>query len=487
MKKEDFNKEVSELFEEDSVLAQAVLNIRERREKISSEKKENKDKSHEEHVSANADGSLPDAGDASPSVEIGTADFDEKNPDFSLTVTETLAINPDDVIPHREEADAEEVAPETSGKPKKLKLFSKRKKSDIPNSEPIKLLDFVTNEASSKSDQPDDDVNPEAELSPSTETVTEDDIMDGNNDESTAAAGPNEEIFPEADEHTSIPDFDDTDGNGVLENSDDAEVQPYIETPEEPSLSGEEMYLTSFESPVLEIDSTIDTADSVAETETEEELSSSIEEETIEEDDASEEKNATTDKSSSDSGKNEKTRFIDGVFDFIELFIFSLAAVLLITTFFFRHSVVEGSSMEQTLFDGEHILISNFMYEPQRGDIIVCEDYSLDAENLHKPIVKRIIGLPGDLVEFKKKGLYSSEVYVNGEKLQEDYVFIDGPDYTEDNGKWIVEEGKILVMGDHRNNSSDSRDPRVGTIRIDSIIGKALIRFYPFEKFGKIE
>ena len=173
----------------------------------------------------------------------------------------------------------------------------------------------------------------------------------------------------------------------------------------------------------------------------------------------------------------EHPRGIDAVFDFVELFVFSLVAVLVVTTFFFRHSIVEGSSMEQTLFEGEHLIISNLFYTPERGDIIVCEDYST---TLRKPIVKRVIGIEGDRVQV----LASGEVYVNGELLHEDYVYIDfySPEHEVD---VIVPEGEIFVMGDHRNMSTDSRE--IGTVDDDSVLGKVLLRFYPFDKFGKVD
>ena len=174
------------------------------------------------------------------------------------------------------------------------------------------------------------------------------------------------------------------------------------------------------------------------------------------------------------------SRFIDSLFDFIELFIFSLAAVFIITTFFLRHSVVDGTSMERTLYDGEHIIISDLFYKPKRGDIIVCEDYSTD---LPIPIVKRVIALAGDRVEIDTYG----NVKINGELLDEtDYVYIDpNSSFTYDPYDQVVPEGEIFVMGDHRNVSSDSR--AIGTIKEDSILGKVLFRFYPFDKFGAVE
>ncbi len=92
----------------------------------------------------------------------------------------------------------------------------------------------------------------------------------------------------------------------------------------------------------------------------------------------------------------EKPRRVDGRFDFIELFVFTLVAVMILTTFFFRHSIVEGESMEGTLTEGEHLIISDLFYKPERGDIIVCEDYET---GLFKPIVKRIIAIGGDTVK----------------------------------------------------------------------------------------
>ncbi|MBE6536522.1 MAG: signal peptidase I [Ruminococcaceae bacterium] len=191
-----------------------------------------------------------------------------------------------------------------------------------------------------------------------------------------------------------------------------------------------------------------------------------------------------------DDGEKQKeikigNRLIDSLFDFIELFIFSLAAVFILTTFFFRHSVVEGSSMENTLFEGEHIIISDFLYKPERGDIVVCEDYSLDVEAMRKPIVKRVIAIAGDTIEIDTDG----NVILNGEMLKEDYVYIgNNINYWErpkEMAPITIKEGEVFVMGDHRDVSSDSR--AVGPIKEDSILGKVLFRFYPFDKFGAVE
>ena len=174
-----------------------------------------------------------------------------------------------------------------------------------------------------------------------------------------------------------------------------------------------------------------------------------------------------------------KPRKIDGRFDIIELFVFTLLAVMILTTFFFRHSIVEGASMENTLHSGEHLIISDFFYTPKRGDIIVCEDYTT---SIKKPIVKRVIAIEGDVITITP----DKRVYVNGELLDEsNYVYVNGIDFTKPIYDFEVPENEIFVMGDHRNDSEDSRS--IGTISEDAVLGKVILRFYPFDKFGTVK
>lgn len=173
-----------------------------------------------------------------------------------------------------------------------------------------------------------------------------------------------------------------------------------------------------------------------------------------------------------------KPRNIDRRFDLIELFVFTLLAVMILTTFFFRHSIVEGASMENTLHNGEHLIISDFFYTPRRGDIIVCEDYTT---SIKKPIVKRVIAVEGDVITITP----DKRVYVNGELLDEsDYVYVNGIDLTKPIDNLKVPENELFVMGDHRNDSEDSRS--IGTISEDAVLGKVILRFYPFNKFGPV-
>ena len=180
----------------------------------------------------------------------------------------------------------------------------------------------------------------------------------------------------------------------------------------------------------------------------------------------------------------DKPRAIDWVFDFVEMFVFVLIAVMVLTSFFFKHSVVEGESMLNTLVEEDHLIISDLFYTPERGDIVVFEDYSTA---LKKAVVKRVIGLPGETVKVTLNSAGAYEVYINGEYLDEPYAYNDIQNYTPGIGEWVVGEGEVFVLGDNRFNSTDSRDPRVGTIDIDCILGKVLFRFMPFDKFGKVE
>ena len=183
--------------------------------------------------------------------------------------------------------------------------------------------------------------------------------------------------------------------------------------------------------------------------------------------------------STQDKYDPKKPRKIDGRFDLIELFVFTLLAVMILTTFFFRHSIVEGDSMKNTLHSGEHLIISDFFYTPKRGDIIVCEDYTT---SIKKPIVKRVIAIEGDVITITPNKL----VYVNGELLDESaYVYVDGIDLTQPIYNFTVPEDEIFVMGDHRNDSEDSRS--IGPISEDAVLGKVILRFYPFSKFGTVK
>jgi signal peptidase I len=135
---------------------------------------------------------------------------------------------------------------------------------------------------------------------------------------------------------------------------------------------------------------------------------------------------------------------------------------------------VEGSSMEPSLHDGEFVVINRLAYRwanPDRGEIIVF-NFPLDPE---RRFIKRIIGLPGDTVS-----VHQGIVFVNNIPLEEPYIYAP-PEYD---GEWIVEEGHYFVLGDNRNNSSDSQN--WGSLGAEEIIGKAVIVYWPINDLGII-
>jgi signal peptidase I len=131
--------------------------------------------------------------------------------------------------------------------------------------------------------------------------------------------------------------------------------------------------------------------------------------------------------------------------------------------------------MEPSLFSGEYVIVSKLSYRlgrPQRGDIIVFH-FPRDPKEEY---IKRVIGLPGDQVVIS-----DGFVYVNGQRLDEVYLRAK-PNYS---GNWTVPEGQLFVLGDNRNNSSDSHN--WGTVPMDYVVGKAVLVYWPPPAWGLIE
>ena len=150
-------------------------------------------------------------------------------------------------------------------------------------------------------------------------------------------------------------------------------------------------------------------------------------------------------------------------------YVLIIIAVILIRTFIITPVRVDGASMDQTLEDGQILLLyklSNIDY----GDIIV-----LDEEKEGEIIIKRIIGMPGDTVSIN-----DNTVYVNGEELEEDYAYGETSDYEE----ITLGDDEYFILGDNRPISKDSR--YFGPVKEDEIIGKVIFRLWPFNKFGTI-
>ena len=163
-----------------------------------------------------------------------------------------------------------------------------------------------------------------------------------------------------------------------------------------------------------------------------------------------------------------------------ELVVREIIETLLLTFFIFWlvHSLVgryriDGSSMNPTLRDGEYLIINNVTYlldEPEPGDIVVFR-HPRNELNL----IKRVIGVPGDHIEIN-----NGTVWVNGEAQEEPYI-ADSPNYG---GSWDVPDDQYFVLGDNRNNSSDSHS--WGFLPAENMLGKAFFVYWPPSDWGEV-
>ena len=158
-----------------------------------------------------------------------------------------------------------------------------------------------------------------------------------------------------------------------------------------------------------------------------------------------------------------------------------LGAVWLVITFVGQRTEVEGASMENTLHNGDNLIVDKLSYrfhDPERFDIIVFPFQFQD----NTYYIKRIIGMPGETLQIK-----DGYVYIDGEQLTSDIYgneLIEDPQTAED--PVTLGEDEYFVMGDNRNHSMDSRDPSVGVLKKSDLMGRAWVRIYPFNNVGVI-
>lgn len=200
-----------------------------------------------------------------------------------------------------------------------------------------------------------------------------------------------------------------------------------------------------------------------------------------------EEMNVEDSVSAIDKKKKIKGYILEGML-YVALF---LVCVFVIPNYVVQRAKVSGPSMMNTLQDEDNVLVSKISYEvhdPERFDIVVFypykgrEEYKNDKEKQKEHFVKRVIGLPGETIQ-----IIGSDIYINGEKLDEHY----GKDPITDGGianePITLGEDEYFLMGDNRAVSFDSRYEEIGPIHKDAIDGKAVLRIWPLKTFGKID
>lgn len=156
-----------------------------------------------------------------------------------------------------------------------------------------------------------------------------------------------------------------------------------------------------------------------------------------------------------------------------------LLCVFVVPKYVIQRTIVSGDSMEDTLHDGESLLVEKVSYhfsDPDRFDVVV---FYPDEEDRSEYYVKRIIGLPGETIQ-----IVEDDIYINGELLPEEY----GKQAMVYSGiaqkPFVLEEDEYFVLGDNRYVSFDSRYEEVGPVHKDMIAGKAIVRIWPLNKLG---
>lgn len=178
-----------------------------------------------------------------------------------------------------------------------------------------------------------------------------------------------------------------------------------------------------------------------------------------------------------DEAQEEPKGFVSALFDGVDSVRNAILAVFVIFTFVFRAVGVDGSSMVPTLHDGDWMAVRSIVTEVKRGDIVIITQ----PWDRNVPIVKRVIAVSGDVVNID---FNLHEVYVNGEKLNEPYINEPTALSYDMQFPLTVEEGKMFVMGDNRNDSLDSRSSRIGLIDERYIFGKAEVRLHPIKDWN---
>ena len=173
-----------------------------------------------------------------------------------------------------------------------------------------------------------------------------------------------------------------------------------------------------------------------------------------------------------------ETEYSD-VYEWMQSLVSALLVCVLVFAFLFRIIGIIGDSMKPTFHNNDSVVISKLFYEPKQGDVVVLRKLSFQEE----PIIKRIIAVEGQTVDIDfENGI----VYVDDQPLTEPYIAEPTLTPIDFDGKITVPENCVFVMGDNRNNSTDSRSSLIGCVDTRYIMGKVLLRLLPIDQFGTV-
>jgi len=176
-----------------------------------------------------------------------------------------------------------------------------------------------------------------------------------------------------------------------------------------------------------------------------------------------------------------RSRAVSQLIEIATTVVLAVALYLVIQTFLLQTFRVEGRSMQDSLEPEQHLLIDKLtprFDDYSRGDVVVL--HPPDSDPGSTPYIKRVIGVAGDRVE-----IHDEHVWVNGVQLDEAYV---NADYPTERGEWAeyeVPSGELIVMGDHRDASLDSRE--FGSVAVSEVVGRAVLRFWPLDALGILQ
>lgn len=161
------------------------------------------------------------------------------------------------------------------------------------------------------------------------------------------------------------------------------------------------------------------------------------------------------------------------LYEYAEVFLLAMVLLVVLFTFCFRVAGVTGTSMEPNLSNGDRLILKTHFYEPVCGDIVVVNRY------IDEPLIKRVIALGGDTVRIDAS---TGTVYRNGVALNETYI--KGVTLPKDmTGEVTVPQDCVFLMGDNRSISKDSRSEEIGMVRVEDIVGRAVLRVWPLSSF----